>query len=559
MKEFLLTLLALSLSGSILALLLVVVCQILGRRLPRAFWYYAWLLVLLRLMVPLGYGVQLPQVAQPTIEDTWQEAMGTLSPTQNQQEFPSEGSDAPADLPETRPEPLPGDAVSAINLVNGLFFLWAVGAAGVFFRHLASYLWFARKIRQSLGSPPPEILALFESLRMGHRVELAISSQVDMPMVMGVLRPVVVLPESSPNLGEKGLSEILRHELIHCKRGDVLYKWLVVLVTALHWFNPVVKWLGRRIALDCELSCDQAVLAALPREERIGYGELLLTMAAGRRLPAGITATTLCDEKRQLKTRIQGILNYHKPSKSALCGALTLGLLLICCSCGVLDLVGPPASSTSSSSVLGEGYVENIGHSSVMENDQEAAETGGASMKDVLLGNISFLYWPEGAETPESKVISQVPAIFSPYSDYAVNYEFTVLDLDGDGGAEVVLQTTDVGNDMGGYLVLHQAGDKIYGYPSSWRTFWYLKADGTFMYSSPTGSEEGIVSARFTETGMELDEHIRWQGDQFDLETFRVDGVSVSREVYEDAMTAQKQKADALWLPWNEDNIQKCA
>lgn len=708
MKEFLLTLLALSLSGSVLTLLLLAVRQMLGGRLPRVFWYYAWLLVLLRLVVPLGYGVPLPQAVQPAGEDTRQEVTLPLSPQSNEQAVSSAGRDTPAGLPVTPPNLLPGSPAPALTLTKGLFLLWALGAAGIFCWHLVSCLWFSRKIRRSLCPPPGEVLPLFEQLRAGHRVDLAVSSQVDIPMLMGLLRPVVILPQNSPVLRDKELSVILRHELTHCKRGDVLYKWLVVLVTALHWFNPLVHWLGRRIALDCELSCDQAVLAALPQEERIGYGELLLTLAAGRRLPAGVTATTLCEEKRQLKTRIQGILGYHKPSKRAFCGALALGLLLTCCACGVLDLAGTPASHASSSTALkpevgvrdpyaallvryqealsqrlpddypdlpsiltnpywartdtdsllsrtgyarmdldgdgsselllgwlgndswslnqgyvfaiytlvegqpvlvvegwerstyvlgedgylyhcsssgadqtewnkyrftpaAENYLETVEHISVPENGQKAIETGDGWMasgisipyssfaplevSDVLLGNTAFLYWPEGAETPEYKVTSQIPAIFSPYSDYACIYQFAVLDLDGDGGVEVVLQITDVANDMGGYLVLHQAGGKIYGYPSNWRTFWNLKADGTFTYSYPAGIEEGVASVRFAEAGMELEKHICGQGNQFESDIFLVDGTSVSQEVYENAWDVQRQKPDAVWYLWNESNI----
>ena len=708
MKEFLLTLIALSLSGSVLAVLLLAVHRMLGRRLPRAFWYYAWLLVLLRLVVPLGYGVQLPQVAQPAGEDTQQETALPLSPQQNEQEFSSSGRDVPADLPATSPDPVPDSTAPAFALADGLFLLWAVGAAGFFLRHLVSYLWFARQVRQTLCPPPAEALALFEPLRAGRRVGLAVSGQVDIPMLMGVLRPVVVLPKNGPVLQDRNLSAVLSHELTHYKRGDVLYKWLVVLVTAFHWFNPLVHWLGRRIALDCELSCDQAVLAALPQKERIGYGELLLALAAGGRLPTGVTATTLCEEKRQLKARLQGILGYHKPTKGTFWGALALGLLLTCCACGVLDLAGTPEAAVFSSTAvepemavrdpyadllaryqealsqrqpddypdlpeiltnpywawadtdslldrtgyaemdldgdglselllgwlgndiwnLNQGYVfaiytlvegqpvlavegwerslyvlgedgylyhcsssgaeqtewnkyrfnpaaendlETVEHISVPENGQEAVKTGEAWMasgisipycpfapaevKDVLLGNTSFFYWPEGAETPESKVIAQVPALFSPHSDYAVIHQFAVLDLDSDGKVEAVLQISDVANDMGGYLVLRQVGDRIYGYPSNWRTFWYLKTDGTFIYSSPTGNEEGVATVRFTEIGMELDKHICAQGNQFEFDTFLVDGASVSQEVYENARDLQSQKPDAVWLPWNESSI----
>ena len=703
MKEFLLTLLALSLSGSALALLLLAARRILDGRLPRAFWYYAWLLVLLRLAVPLGFGVPLLQASTSAVEDTRQETTLPHAPQQNGQVDASAGPDTPAEFPVMPSDSAPQSSVPVLTLVDGLFLLWAVGAAGYFLRHLGAYLWFARKIRRSLCPPPAEVLALFEPLRAGRRVDLAVSSQVDMPMLMGVLRPVVVLPQNGPALGDKDLSAVLCHELTHGKRGDVLYKWLVIVVTALHWFNPLVHWLERKIALDCELSCDQAVLSTLPQEDRIGYGELLLILAARSSLPTGITATTLCEEKRQLKARIQGIVGYRKPTRGALCGALALGLLLTCCACGVLELAGTSESSAlkaetgagdpyaallaryeealseqqpdnypdlpgilidpywawtdansmlsrtgyaemdldgdgaselllgwlgndmcnlnqgyvfaiytlvegqpvlavegreQSTYVLGEDgylyhcssngadqtewnkyrfysaaetYLETVKHISVSENGQAAVEMGNAWMasgisipfhsftstevRDVMLGYTALLYWREGAETPESKGISQVPGMFSPYSDYVHIRQFAVLDLDGDGGVEVVLQISDVANDMGGYLVLHQEGGRIYGYPSHWRTFWNLKTDGTFTYSYPAGVEDGVASVRFTETGMELEKHICGQGNQLEPDTFLVDGTPVSQEGYENAQDVQHQKPDMEWHLWSESNI----
>ena len=82
-----------------------------------------------------------------------------------------------------------------------------------------------------------------------------------------------------------------------------------------------------------------------------------------------------------------------------------------------------------------------------------------------------------------------------------------------------------------------------------------MKTDGTFIYSAPTGNEEGVATVRFTEIGMELDKHICGQGNQLEFDTFLVDGASVSQEVYENARDLQSQKPDAVWLTWNESSI----
>lgn len=707
MKALLLTLLALSLSGTLLGMILLAARRLTGGRLPRAFWYYAWLLVLLRLMVPLGYGIHLPERPQPSAEAVPQQTALPIAPSQGGQEIPVAGGTAPEPLPAEPDEPAPQSPAASISIPSLLVFLWLAGAAGSLLWHAVAYAAFSRRVRASLVPPGPEELAVFEALRKGGRVRLAASSLVDTPMLMGLLRPVVVLPQNGPLLSRQALSAVLCHELTHHRRGDAFYKWLVVLATALHWFNPLVHWLGKRIALDCELSCDEAVLATLAPEERVGYGDMLLALAARCRLPAGVTATTLCEEKRQLKARLQGILGYRKPTRAARCLALALGLLLACCACGVLDLAGEAASPSTPTTpepetavsnpyaallsryqealalrqpedypdlpisltnpywawtdvdsllprtgyvqmdlngdgspelllgwlgnefwnlnegyvfaiytlvdgqpilagegwerntyVLGtdgylyncgssgadrtewnkyrfdpaaEGYLETVEHVSVPENGEPAIEVGdtwmasGASLpyipfasseiRDVLSGSTSFLYWAEGTEIPESKAISQVPALFSPDSDYAAIYQFAVLDLDGDGTSEVVLQISDVASDMGGYLVLRQVGGTVYGYPSHWRTFWYLKTDGTFFYSYSAGNEEGLAVVRFTETGMELVKGVCGQGSQFEFDTFLINGQPVSKAEYETAWEAQTQKPDAEWYEFTEENI----
>ena len=712
MKGVLLTILSLSVSGSLLCALLLALRPLIRHRLPKAVSYYAWLLVLFRLLVPVGYGVSLPEPPQPVLDTMRQQ--DALLPQADPME--QEHSPAGAVVPEEHPaetDQKTEELEPVFSLFDALFFLWLVGTAVSLGWHIAAYVAFSGRLKRSLAPPRAEELALFECLKGKTRVRLVCSSQVDTPMLMGLLHPVIVLPQNSPTLSEAEWSAALRHELTHCKRGDLFYKWLIVLATALHWFNPLVHWMGRQIALDCELSCDEAVLSALTPEERMGYGELLLALAARRRLPTGVTATTLCEEKRQLKARLQGIWGYRKPTRAAPCLTLILVLGLTCCACGVLDLTGQTASPTLPTSVgeageedpyeailaryeealalrqpddypdlpnamtnpywawgdtdslldrtgyarmdlngdgveellLGwtggefwnldegyvfavytlvddqpvlavegwerslyvvgtdgflyhqgssgagrtewykyrfdpkmEGYLETVEQVSEPEDGQNAMTVGEgwmasgmtipytpfalpteekSSYQDVLLGNAPFLYWAEDAEEPVSKSIAEVPALFSPDSPYAEIYQFAVLDLDADGTEEVVLWITDVGNDMGGYLILHKKNGIVYGFPSHWRTFWDLKTDGTFTYSYSAGFEDGVAAIRFTETGYEMDRLIRGMGEQAVFHSFEVNHQSVSRAEYEAAWEAQDRKPDAPWYELTLDNIKK--
>lgn len=705
MKQALLILLSLSLSGSLLCLLLLLARPLLGGRLPKAFFYYAWLPVLLRLLLPFGYGFSLPLVPQAGFEEApaLQLEEQAAPATGQEAASPPPAAAAPEGAAQTHTPAEPAykqQPQAAFSPWAVLFGVWLVGAAGSLCWYAIAYLTFTRKTRRSLLPPPAEELTLFEVLRAGRPVRLAHSEAVTTPMLVGLARPVIVLPQSSvlPG-GEKSLSAALRHELTHYRRRDIAYKWLVVLATSLHWFNPLVYWMRRQISLDCELSCDEAVLRALEPEARMAYGDLLLALAAGCRLPSGATATTLYEEKRQLKARLQGILHYRRPTRAVICTAGALALLLCCCACALFRLdeqqtVQTPAPTTAEADpyadileqytqaltqrepdaypelpvaitnpywawqdedglldrigcarldlnedgveelVLGwaggefwnldEGYVfaiytlvdgqpvlaaegwernlyvigedgllANCGSSSAWQTvwtkyrfDPEAegfleaveqtsaSEVGevwmasgisipftlltgerplNAAYRAVLMGEAPLLYC---GDEQTSKYITEIPALFSPYSSYAIIESFAVVDLDRDGAREVVLSVTDVAGDSGGYLILRQEGDTIYGFPSDPRTFWALKTDGSFDYSAAAGFDDGTARIHFTPGGYTMDKFLRAQGEQFVFDTFFINGQPVSQEDYEDALAQQASKPNAVWYTFQTEQIQ---
>lgn len=691
MKEVLLTLLSLTLSGSLLCVLLRLIRPALRNKVPKAFTYYIWLAVLLRFLVPVGYGIHLPEPPQPVRKAVTQETQLPHQAEVQSTPVTQPTEQAPAEQDET-PEP----SAPVFSLTGVLFVLWLAVGACFFCWHMAAYALFSHRIRASLTPPPAETLALFRQLEHSRRVGLACSSQVDTPMLMGFFHPVVVLPQRGLLFNGPALSSVLRHELTHHQRGDLFYKWLVTLVTSLHWFNPLVHWMGRQIALDCELACDEAVIRSMDPAQRMDYGDMLLMLAARQGRTSAGMAVTLCEEKRQLKARLLGIKGYRKPGRATVCLALILGLLVVCCACTVVDVDPQPKATTRESDpyqallaryeeaflqqqpddypdlvsaviapywgqdhqigyarrdldgdgseelLLGwvgndiwnldqgyvfaiytlvdsqpvlavegwernlyvvredgilchcgssgagrtewhqyrfdpsaEGFLVALDQVSVPVDGEGAVAIGESWMEsgvalpytsfsgsgkspyqDVLLGNTSFLYRDDSGQGVPT-FLPDIPLAFSPYSSYAAVTEFAALDLDGDGSREVVLRVTDVANDMGGYVVLRQEEDAIYGYPSHWRTFWQLKTDGTFTYSYTAGTEDGIASARFGEDGLTLEKHIRCEMEAWEPKAFEVDGRPVSETEYEAACSAQDQKTDAVWYELNETNIRQ--
>ena len=125
--------------------------------------------------------------------------------------------------------------------------------------------------------------------------------KVSAPLVVGLLKPVIVLPEKGRD--DPGLCLAIHHELVHIKRKDLWYKWLYQILLCAHWFNPVIYLGGRKLNADCELSCDEAVVGTLTPEGKRAYGNTLLDAAEQSVVFMGsVPSVTLLERKEDRKS-----------------------------------------------------------------------------------------------------------------------------------------------------------------------------------------------------------------------------------------------------------------
>ena len=179
--------------------------------------------------------------------------------------------------------------------------LWAAGAALCLVRLAAARppLWHRTAI-----APKGEALAYALGIR--RRVRFGESGTLSVPETYGFLRPVVVLPAAACTWSDERLNVVLTHELIHIARHDWLAGVLAEVAAALHWFNPLAWIALRRLRLEREAACDDAVLA-----RGIGacdYAEHLIDIVAGLRSP-GCASSVAMAQTSQLEHRIRSILN----------------------------------------------------------------------------------------------------------------------------------------------------------------------------------------------------------------------------------------------------------
>lgn len=337
-----------SLSGGLLILALFLGKPVWRDRLSRQWQYYVWLIVILRLLLPFGpetgllerafriadrAEVQFAPVAQAPSEGAYSAAGG-----QNDR-------DAAAAPPEETPEPQFLRDAGAL-LAGRLWLIWLAGALGLLIRKITAYQGFVRCVRMGM-TPVSDVEMLdclaLEAERLGVRrpVELCVMPLVSSPMLIGFFRPCVVLP--SADLPGTDFRYVVLHELTHCRRGDLAYKWLVQLTVCLHWFNPLVHLMGREIGRACEFSCDEAVLAGIEADSARAYGQTLLNaMASVGRRWENSGAVTLSERKELLKERLRAIMEFKR--KPAAVRVLT-GLLTLCVALGAAFLGTCPAAA----------------------------------------------------------------------------------------------------------------------------------------------------------------------------------------------------------------------
>jgi beta-lactamase regulating signal transducer with metallopeptidase domain len=157
--------------------------------------------------------------------------------------------------------------------------LWAVGALFVLSRALLAHRRTTRAARTAAGAPPHAI-ALLRTIAPRSRARLAVGDNATGPHVVGILRPIIVVP---PGLldDQALLRAALLHELAHVRRYDALGRAVQIAASTLLWWFPLVRFVHRKLDLAREAACDAWALEAgdVPRP---AYARLLVRMAALR-------------------------------------------------------------------------------------------------------------------------------------------------------------------------------------------------------------------------------------------------------------------------------------
>jgi len=329
MKEILLT-------SSALILALLALRQLFRRTVSRRMQYALWLLVLVRLLVPVNVGTLAHNVlsAAAPVQAVVEERLDTpvLYVQDGTERRPAqllpgkESQGEPLSPPSDAAQSAPADEYSivtptyrTVTLSEALTYVWYAGMAGVGAWFLFTNLRFARALRKARTPYRVE----------GCRYPVYLVSALPSPCLFGVLRPAVYLNEKALQSPD-ALRFVLAHEQTHARHLDPLWSLLRGVCLTVYWFDPLV-WLAAVLSReDCELACDEGTLRALGADERAAYGKALLALVPVCDKPQNplLGATTMTSGKRSLKERITRIAENRQAKAAAVFAVVALAALV---------------------------------------------------------------------------------------------------------------------------------------------------------------------------------------------------------------------------------------
>ncbi len=315
-------------SSSVLILVLAILRLVLRGRIPARLQYALWLLVLIRLLVPVSFfrsPISVAEAAAPVTERA-------------------------AELSRTDVEVGPFSQQTALRLIDlgfraesvalvsntsteGTYLRWTVTL-----RYMARLVWYA-------GMAVMAAWFLFVNLRVLQRLKrtrtpydpaakppICIAAGLPSPCLFGLFDPVIYLTEQAAADSEQ-VRQIIAHERTHLRHGDLVWALLRSVCLVVWWFDPFV-WLAAALSRqDAELACDEGTIKTLGEEARFDYGRTLVGMTKVGAKPSDLLcgATTMTGGKKSLRTRIARIAK--APKVSTFLVGMTLVIAAVAAGC----------------------------------------------------------------------------------------------------------------------------------------------------------------------------------------------------------------------------------
>lgn len=312
MKEIIVT-------AAVLILCILLIRRIFRGKVSSRLLYTLWILAALRLMIPFSAKMDLGPLSQFQPTELVRQAEENGGMSEGRLEEPIQvtiNSTNPlfrllTDWEADGPTSVFIAGRIGFSRIDVLRFIWKAGAVVVaVWMAAVNFLFFRRLRRERKIFVLPEGLSGMIDSKTQKKLRVYTADHLASPCLYGFPGwEAVYLTEEVAEDADK-LRHVFVHELVHKKHGDSFWALLRSVLVTVYWFHPLVWVAAVCSKRDCELACDEGALALLGEEERIPYGETLLSIITkrGRISDLVCTATTMTGSAKSVKERIEFIV-----------------------------------------------------------------------------------------------------------------------------------------------------------------------------------------------------------------------------------------------------------
>jgi beta-lactamase regulating signal transducer with metallopeptidase domain len=332
---------------------------------------FLWGLVLVRLLLPVAPATSLS--LQNLISS---EEVATAGPQLHYMNAPDTIQTVNTDMTQSAGPHSGAYTPIAAGFVEGLVLwllallplVWIGGAVSSICWNVIGHWQLCRQVGRQPACRDERLLRLWRACcqQVGMRVHLpiVIFDRIRQPAVTGVVRPTLLLPTSAGSLDDDRLRLVMLHELAHVRRRDVAINWGLILVRAIHWWNPVYWLAASRFNSLREQACDSFAIRQGGQPTRV-YRELLLTLAerelsvSGWRvtMPASLLSfLRMPFGRRGICNRISAMRFASLKQGRAHTAAVIVAILLLA-ACGLTD-AKPPEQTMDASDWMPQATID---------------------------------------------------------------------------------------------------------------------------------------------------------------------------------------------------------
>ena len=333
MKELFNNIISVQFGASIAILLLLLSRRIMKKRYVAKLRYWLWLVIALRLCLPVDINIRLNRTAPVNVPVNDYYITAQLSQTEDR---PTEFEIITADqlnlqpVPDTQSAAETPDAITTVSIADILYKIWLMVALLLAMMSAISYV-LAKKDIMSTAVYSDDLATYTDRLKrqmgINRQVRTAVCNYTGSPMLIGLLDPVIVLPDVEYTPTQ--LEMIIRHELTHLRRNDILYKLLLHIVACVYWFNPLTACMARLAGKDIEISCDEDIVKTGDKQFRAEYAQTIIRVISMQNNKL-ILATNFSQNAKTVKERCSAIMLLNNLKKGRSIMFISFAVIAIC-------------------------------------------------------------------------------------------------------------------------------------------------------------------------------------------------------------------------------------